>query len=50
MNGIVSGGWNFVWAAYAVSAIVLVGYCAHVINGFYKARLSAERGAKGTGL
>jgi heme exporter protein D len=54
MNGIVSGGWEFVWAAYAVSAVVLVGYCAHVINefyrGFFKARVSAERGTKGIGL
>lgn len=36
MNGIVNGGWEFVWAAYAVSAVVLVGYCAHVIDGFFK--------------
>lgn len=50
MNGVVSGGWEFVWAAYAVSAVVLVAYCTHVINGFFKARVSQERGAKGIGL
>ncbi len=50
MNGIVSGGWEFVWAAYAVSAVVLAGYCARVINEFFKARVSQERGAKGMGL
>jgi heme exporter protein D len=54
MNGVVSGGWEFVWAAYAVSAVVLAGYCARVINEFFKelfkARGSQERGAKGMGL
>jgi heme exporter protein CcmD len=34
MNGVVGGGWNFVWAAYAVSAIVLGGYALSVIRGF----------------
>lgn len=24
MNGLVSGGWSFVWAAYAITAFVLV--------------------------
>lgn len=50
MNGVVNGGWEFVWAAYAVSAVVLVGYCAHIINGFFNARVSQERGTKGMGL
>ena len=26
MNGLVSGGWSFVWAAYAITAFVLVTY------------------------
>ena len=26
MNGIVNGGWSFVFAAYTISAIVLGGY------------------------
>jgi heme exporter protein CcmD len=34
MSGIVSGGWSFVWAAYAVSALVLGGYAVSVIRGF----------------
>jgi hypothetical protein len=50
MNGIVSGGWEFVWAAYGVSAFVLAAYCATVINGFFKARVSQERDAKGMRL
>ena len=28
MNGVVSGGWAFVWAAYIVSAIGIFGYAA----------------------
>ena len=31
MNGIVQGGWPFVWGAYVVSALVLAGYTARVI-------------------
>ncbi len=45
MNGVVNGGWSFVWAAYAVSAIVLTAYCAHVVNSLIHAA-SAKRGAK----
>lgn len=31
MNGIVHGGWSFVWAAYIVSALVLGGYTARIL-------------------
>jgi len=34
MSGVLSGGWDFVIAAYAVSAILLGGYCVHVIRAF----------------
>jgi hypothetical protein len=26
MNGILGGGWNFVWAAYIISAAILGSY------------------------
>lgn len=26
MNGVVTGGWAFVWAAYSVTAIMIFGY------------------------
>jgi hypothetical protein len=26
MNGLLSGGWSFVWAAYAITALVLGSY------------------------
>jgi len=38
MNGILSGGWNFVIAAYAITAIVMGGYCARVISAFRASR------------
>jgi heme exporter protein CcmD len=36
--GVISGGWEFVWAAYGVSAVILTGYAASVI-----ARYRAQR-------
>lgn len=32
MNGIVHGGWPFVWAAYIVSALVLGSYAARILG------------------
>jgi hypothetical protein len=32
VNGIVEGGWSYVWAAYLVSVLVLGGYAAAVIR------------------
>ena len=32
MNGLVSGGWAFVWAAYAITAFVLVTYAIRVFT------------------
>jgi hypothetical protein len=32
MNGIVTGGWNFVLAAYIVTGTVLVAYSIHTIR------------------
>ena len=25
-GGVIEGGWGFVWAAYGVSAVILIGY------------------------
>ena len=38
MDGVVQGGWEFVWAAYIVTALLLGGYIAVVL-----ARYRAER-------
>ena len=42
MNGILSGGWNFVVGAYALSAVVLGTYGMHIVRTFFKARGSAD--------
>jgi heme exporter protein CcmD len=36
--GVISGGWEFVWAAYGLSAVILTGYAVSVI-----ARYRAQR-------
>lgn len=30
-TGVIAGGWEYVWAAYAASAVILVGYSASVL-------------------
>ena len=32
MNGVVTGGWSYVWAAYAITAAVLVIYGVTLIT------------------
>lgn len=48
MNGIVTGGWEFVWAAYALTAIALFAYGVMTITRAREERrraaASAERG------
>jgi hypothetical protein len=34
MNGILTGGWNFVLAAYIVSGTILLAYSIHAITDF----------------
>jgi heme exporter protein CcmD len=40
--GVISGGWEFVWAAYGVSAVILTGYAVSVV-----ARYRAQRRRRG---
>jgi hypothetical protein len=42
MNGIVIGGWEFVWAAYALTAIALVAYGVMVVTRSREERRRAE--------
>ena len=37
MNGVVSGGWGFVWAAYIISAALLGGYVLRTVALFLSA-------------
>jgi hypothetical protein len=45
MNGIVTGGWNFVLAAYLISGAILLTYSIYAISAFRKA--IAARNTKG---
>ena len=44
-TGVIEGGWPFVWAAYGVSAAILIGYAVSVHLRYRAAR--RERGAGG---
>jgi hypothetical protein len=48
MNGIVVGGWEFVWAAYILTAVAFAAYGVTVITGLreQRRRHSAEREAR----
>ena len=43
MSGILSGGWEFVWAAYGATAAVLLGYTLSLVLRFRSERLRSER-------
>lgn len=44
-TGVVQGGWEFVWAAYAVSAAVLLGYAISIHLRYRAERQRARREA-----
>lgn len=43
MTGVVQGGWEFVIAAYAISAAVLGGYATSVLVRYRAERRRAQR-------
>jgi heme exporter protein CcmD len=42
MTGVVEGGWEFVWAAYAATAVTLLGYALSV-HRRYRAERDRQR-------
>lgn len=42
MNGVVIGGWEFVWSAYALTAVALLAYGVMVVTRAREARRRAE--------
>jgi heme exporter protein CcmD len=40
--GVITGGWEFVWAAYGVTAAILIGYAVSV---FARYRAQRRKGA-----
>jgi hypothetical protein len=47
VNGTIQGGWEFVTAAYTVTALVLVGYAVSVVLRFRRERERADREGRG---
>jgi hypothetical protein len=45
--GVIHGGWEFVWAAYSVSAVVLLGYALFVHLCYRAERARAAREGDG---
>ena len=45
-GGVVAGGWEFVWAAYGVSAAILIGYAVSVHLRYRGARARTQRERK----
>ncbi len=44
--GVVTGGWEFVWAAYGITAAALVWYSVHVLLRLRGERARAVREAQ----
>ena len=44
--GAIQGGWEYVWAAYGISAVVFVGYTVSVLLRW---RAAVERSARESG-
>jgi heme exporter protein D len=42
-GGVITGGWNFVWAAYSLTAAVLAIYMISVLSRYAKERSDAAR-------
>jgi len=44
VNGVLTGGWEFVWGAYGVTAAALVGYTLSLLFRVRSARARKRRG------
>jgi len=47
-SGVISGGWEFVTAAYAITAVFLGGYVVSVLARFSRESKAARRRASGS--
>jgi hypothetical protein len=42
-EGVIQGGWPFVWAAYAVTTLILTGYATSVFLRYRSLRQKREQ-------
>ena len=42
-TGVIEGGWPFVWAAYGISALILIGYAASLLVRYRDERRQDRR-------
>ncbi len=42
MNGVITGGWAYIWAAYILTALILVGFTVRAI-ALFRGALRRER-------
>ena len=43
MTGVIEGGWAYVWAAYGVSAVILIGYAVSLHRRYRAERRKDQR-------
>ena len=43
-GGVIEGGWPFVWAAYGVSAVILIGYALSIHLRYRAERREGRKG------
>ena len=48
-TGVIEGGWEFVWAAYAVTAAILIGYTISLLARYRAEKARSERETRATG-
>jgi len=46
ITGVLTGGWEFVWLAYVVSALVLISYAASIVVRYRAELRRREREAR----
>jgi hypothetical protein len=48
-SGVIEGGWEYVWAAYSITAVILLGYAASLIARYRAEQRRAARQGAGPG-
>lgn len=46
MSGVIEGGWAFVWAAYALTAVVFAAYTISVLVRYRRVRRERPEGER----